>query len=356
MLSTRPPRVIPAPQSCAIAARAHGAARLLRARQRSALRWRCRATRSPAAARCATRRRSRSACTLLFALRGAAYRRPPTASWTTRFRASARRLAALRALAAARRTHARRRSRSRPPALTRLPWATLPLPTAARCARRLRPWSCPAFASRSRAPRASRLRTRAARRPVDAGELDAFARETETVAAAFPRARCSRAPTRRPSVSSGWRPGAVDPFRRARRLARRRPLESGAAPRRPLAARGRAGRAPDRRPLGDPVRLPHRPRAGAPGEEWFGLARSFLLAGAGAVVAAQWDVDDAATAELMARLYGHLGAGCRSQGTFANSAATARRGRASTGLGRIRGPGRTRPVEPGWHPRTAPAV
>ena len=29
----------------------------------------------------------------------------------------------------------------------------------------------------------------------------------------------------------------------------------------------------------------------SPGEEWFGLSRSLLLAGTGAVLAAQWDVD-----------------------------------------------------------------
>jgi CHAT domain-containing protein len=46
-----------------------------------------------------------------------------------------------------------------------------------------------------------------------------------------------------------------------------------------------------------------------PGEEWFGLARSFLVAGAGAVVAAQWDVEDAQTAELMADVYSRLAAG-----------------------------------------------
>jgi hypothetical protein len=46
-----------------------------------------------------------------------------------------------------------------------------------------------------------------------------------------------------------------------------------------------------------------------PGEEWFGLARSFLLAGAGAVVAAQWDVEDGPTAELMAGMYARLAAG-----------------------------------------------
>ncbi len=46
-----------------------------------------------------------------------------------------------------------------------------------------------------------------------------------------------------------------------------------------------------------------------PGEEWFGLARSFLVAGARSVLASQWDVADEAAARLMAGVYGHLQAG-----------------------------------------------
>ena len=46
-----------------------------------------------------------------------------------------------------------------------------------------------------------------------------------------------------------------------------------------------------------------------PGEEWFGLARAFMLAGAAAVVAAQWDVEDRATARLMSELYSRLARG-----------------------------------------------
>lgn len=46
-----------------------------------------------------------------------------------------------------------------------------------------------------------------------------------------------------------------------------------------------------------------------PGEEWFGLARAFMLAGAAAVVAAQWDVEDGATARLMSDLYAGLARG-----------------------------------------------
>jgi len=46
-----------------------------------------------------------------------------------------------------------------------------------------------------------------------------------------------------------------------------------------------------------------------PGEEWFGLGRTLLLAGAETVVAAQWDVEDAPTAALMAESYAGLAAG-----------------------------------------------
>jgi CHAT domain-containing protein len=46
-----------------------------------------------------------------------------------------------------------------------------------------------------------------------------------------------------------------------------------------------------------------------PGEEWFGLPRSLLLAGAGAVLAAQWEVGDSAAARFMADVYGRLGRG-----------------------------------------------
>jgi len=46
-----------------------------------------------------------------------------------------------------------------------------------------------------------------------------------------------------------------------------------------------------------------------PGEEWFGLARSFLLSGARAILASQWDIEDAAAAALVVELYGLLAAG-----------------------------------------------
>lgn len=47
----------------------------------------------------------------------------------------------------------------------------------------------------------------------------------------------------------------------------------------------------------------------AGGDEWVGLVRAFLLAGAGRVVASLWPVDDRITAGFMARLYAGLAAG-----------------------------------------------
>ena len=46
-----------------------------------------------------------------------------------------------------------------------------------------------------------------------------------------------------------------------------------------------------------------------PGEEWFGLARSFLLAGARSVLASHWDIADEAAARLMAGVYARLRGG-----------------------------------------------
>jgi CHAT domain-containing protein len=47
----------------------------------------------------------------------------------------------------------------------------------------------------------------------------------------------------------------------------------------------------------------------SPGEEWFGMSRALLLAGAGAVLAAQWDVEDAAAARFMTGVYRSLAGG-----------------------------------------------
>jgi CHAT domain-containing protein len=47
----------------------------------------------------------------------------------------------------------------------------------------------------------------------------------------------------------------------------------------------------------------------SPGEEWFGLARTLLLGGVRAVVAAQWDVEDETALRIMSGLYERLGEG-----------------------------------------------
>lgn len=46
-----------------------------------------------------------------------------------------------------------------------------------------------------------------------------------------------------------------------------------------------------------------------PGEEWYGLARGFLAAGAGSVMAAQWDVEGWSAAALMHSVYRRIAAG-----------------------------------------------
>jgi CHAT domain-containing protein len=50
---------------------------------------------------------------------------------------------------------------------------------------------------------------------------------------------------------------------------------------------------------------------GGSGDEWLGLSRAFFYAGARAVVASLWNVDDASTAELMKLFYRNLNAGQR---------------------------------------------
>jgi CHAT domain-containing protein len=55
-------------------------------------------------------------------------------------------------------------------------------------------------------------------------------------------------------------------------------------------------------------------RSAVPGRGWdeaFSLAATFLSAGAGAVVAAQWSLPDRATSELMVLFHEHIAAGDR---------------------------------------------
>jgi CHAT domain-containing protein len=142
---------------------------------------------------------------------------------------------------------------------------------------------------------------------VDSGDLDAVVRETEAVVAAFPNARVLAGPEATAARflalapradwihfagHGGWRADA--PEASGLRLHDRWVL-GGELTNIALAARWVT------------LSACHTARALVrPGEEWFGLARTFLLAGAGAVVAAQWDVDDEATARLMADLYVRL--------------------------------------------------
>ena len=53
------------------------------------------------------------------------------------------------------------------------------------------------------------------------------------------------------------------------------------------------------------------------GDDWVGLTRAFLHAGAGNVVATLWPVDDWATAALMERFYGASPAGADPAGALA---------------------------------------
>ena len=46
-----------------------------------------------------------------------------------------------------------------------------------------------------------------------------------------------------------------------------------------------------------------------PGDDWVGLVQAFLAAGASAVVATHWRIDDSATAELMRGFYSRLHSG-----------------------------------------------
>ena len=194
--------------------------------------------------------------------------------------------------------------------LARLPWAALPLPDGRLLCEAGESVVVPGLrlglARASRPARAGSPLVVA----VDAGELDAVAGELSAVAAAFPNATVltgADATAQRflelaPGADwihfaghGGWRADA--------------PEASG------LRMHDRwllAGELADLALSCRWVTLSacHTARALVrPGEEWFGLARAFLLAGAGAVVAAQWDVDDEATARLMSDLYSRLAGG-----------------------------------------------
>jgi tetratricopeptide (TPR) repeat protein len=194
--------------------------------------------------------------------------------------------------------------------LTRLPWAALPLADG-----RVLCEACDvAIVPGLRLGLARRRAHTTTAAPlvvaVDAGDLDAVRSETDALLAAFPGATLLRGPEATaarflalaPSAPwihfaghGGWRADA--PHESGLRLHDRWLLASEIADL-SLAARWVT------------LSACHTARALVhPGEEWFGLARSFLLAGSAAVVAAQWDVEDAATALLMSDLYRRLAAG-----------------------------------------------
>lgn len=61
-------------------------------------------------------------------------------------------------------------------------------------------------------------------------------------------------------------------------------------------------------------------RADVPaGDDWVGLVRSFLSAGASGVIATLWRVDDESTAELMGRFYGDLSLGAAARDALAEA-------------------------------------
>lgn len=194
--------------------------------------------------------------------------------------------------------------------LARLPWAAMPLPDGRLLCQAGEAVVVPGLrlglvrASRNRPPAAPLIVA------VDTGELEAVAGETAAVLAAFPGAKVLAGPDATaerflalaPNADwihfaghGGWRADA--PEASGLRLNDRWVL---------------AGELADVSLSARWVTLSacHTARALVrPGEEWFGLARAFLLAGAAAVVAAQWDVDDEATARLMSDLYARLATG-----------------------------------------------
>jgi CHAT domain-containing protein len=207
-------------------------------------------------------------------------------------------------------------------ALARLPWAALPLPDGRLLCEAGPSVVVPGLRLGLARPQRAHLRTAPLVVAVDAGDLAAVDRETAAVLAAFPDAvvlsgtdaTAARFLELAPSADwihfaghGGWRADA--PEASGLRL-HDRWLLAGELGDLSLEARWVT------------LSACHTARALVrPGEEWFGLARAFLLAGAEAVVAAQWDVDDEATARLMTDLYARMAGGASVTAALASSQA-----------------------------------
>ncbi|HEY6867236.1 MAG TPA: CHAT domain-containing protein, partial [Candidatus Eisenbacteria bacterium] len=198
--------------------------------------------------------------------------------------------------------------------LAHLPWAALPLPDGRPLCEALDLTLVPGLRLGLARPRRNGPGGRAAGPPLvvasDPGELESIEPETRAVLQAFPEARLVT--------------GAEATAGRLIELAPSAPWVhfAGHGLYRADRPEGSGLRLADRWLLADEVAgLSLRARWVAlsacqtaralvrPGEEWFGLARTFLLAGARSVLASQWDIADEAAARLMAGVYAHLSGG-----------------------------------------------
>lgn len=194
-------------------------------------------------------------------------------------------------------------------ALARLPWAAMPLPDGRALIEAMPLVLVPGLRS-VMAPRTRRASGPGLVVAVDTGDLAAIEAETAAVRAAFPDAQVivGDAATAERFIALAPRADwihfaghgafrADDPRASGLRLADRWLLTDE------LANLGLGARWVT-------LSACHTARALVrPGEEWFGLSRALLLAGAESVVAAQWDVEDSPTASLMADTYARLAAG-----------------------------------------------
>ncbi len=201
--------------------------------------------------------------------------------------------------------------------LARLPWAALPLPDGRSLCEAMEVLVVPGLRLSTVGPAASARRTPGEHRfdaPVviaaDTGDLENVERETRAVVDRFPGARllvgaeatagrflelAPRAPWIHFAGHGHFR--AEAPHESALRFADRWLLAAELAELRLAASWVGLSACQTARALV------------SPGEEWFGLVRSFLLSGAGRVLASHWDVGDEATAALMADLYRRLADG-----------------------------------------------